>query len=405
VGHDREVTDRTGSRPPVTPAAAAVLPLRHEPHLESTIYAATPGKRAARADHPTAASRVDATASTYVGRRMAPRPVDAPSATLGLLTLDRSPASVSRAAGRPDLLDTGTINRVLAGLEPADQTTSFVGEITAAMPLVDVPAPSVTVCTPGKRRAVKVSSRRRGPLFRGLPSAPLLLGFAALAVSAGGAIAAGQPAVVDSNQAGFTQASALNGIGGTGSVGTKRDATASRDSARGALAESAPAPVPAPVEAAAVARTGKLSELGSKAERYVALVKANQWQVPLDSYRLTARFGQYGLWASYHTGLDFAAPSGTPIHAIANGVVTSAGYDGSYGNKTVVTLDDGTELWYCHQTAFAVSVGDTVQGGETIGYVGSTGNVTGPHVHIEVRPGGGDPIDPYQAFIENGVQP
>ena len=70
-------------------------------------------------------------------------------------------------------------------------------------------------------------------------------------------------------------------------------------------------------------------------------------------YRLTAdvrRGGPY--WSSgYHTGLDFAAPSGTPIMAVANGVVTSVGYEGAYGNKTVVTLEDGTEIWYCHQTS------------------------------------------------------
>ncbi len=103
-------------------------------------------------------------------------------------------------------------------------------------------------------------------------------------------------------------------------------------------------------------------------------------------YRLTAEFGDYGLWSHYHTGLDFAAPSGTSIRAIANGVVTSVGYDGAYGNKTVITLEDGTELWFCHQTSFLVNEGDTVTAGDVIGTVGSTGNVTGPHLHLEVRP-------------------
>jgi murein DD-endopeptidase MepM/ murein hydrolase activator NlpD len=85
--------------------------------------------------------------------------------------------------------------------------------------------------------------------------------------------------------------------------------------------------------------------------------------------------------------------------------VTSVGYDGSYGNKTVVTLEDGTELWYCHQTAYAVASGQEIRAGEVIGSVGSTGNVTGPHVHIEVRPGAGDPVDPYAAMLAHGVQP
>ena len=86
-------------------------------------------------------------------------------------------------------------------------------------------------------------------------------------------------------------------------------------------------------------------------------------------------------------------------------ITSTTPYDGAYGNKTVIRLDDGTELWYCHQNAFAVSVGDTVLQGETIGYVGSTGHVTGPHVHIEVHPGGGDPVDPYPAFQQHGVTP
>ena len=84
-------------------------------------------------------------------------------------------------------------------------------------------------------------------------------------------------------------------------------------------------------------------------------------------------------------------------------MVISAGYDGSYGNKTVVTLEDGTELWYCHQTSFVVSVGDTVRAGEVIGYVGSTGHVTGSHLHVEVHPGGGDPVDPYAAMQQHGL--
>ena len=85
--------------------------------------------------------------------------------------------------------------------------------------------------------------------------------------------------------------------------------------------------------------------------------------------------------------------------------MTFAGYDGAYGNKTVVILEDGTELWYCHQTTQYVSVGDVVTGNEVIGTVGSTGNVTGSHLHVEVRPGGGDPVDPYAAFQVHGVQP
>jgi peptidoglycan hydrolase-like protein with peptidoglycan-binding domain len=95
-----------------------------------------------------------------------------------------------------------------------------------------------------------------------------------------------------------------------------------------------------------------------------------------------------------HTGLDFPEPSGTPIHAAGVGVVSFAGFNtGGYGNLTVVTHRLGFETWYAHQSRIAVHVGQSVSGGMTIGYVGSTGHSTGPHLHFEVRHFG-TPIDP-----------
>jgi len=135
-------------------------------------------------------------------------------------------------------------------------------------------------------------------------------------------------------------------------------------------------------------------------------IAKNQWVLPTTGYHLTARFGMSGgLWSSNHTGLDFAAPSGTPIVAVADGTITKTGYDGSYGNKTVETLKDGTEIWYCHQSVFSVQPGDRIRGGHRIGSIGATGNVTGPHLHLEVRPGGGDPVDPYNALVHQGLKP
>lgn len=124
------------------------------------------------------------------------------------------------------------------------------------------------------------------------------------------------------------------------------------------------------------------------------LIRPLPWQAPVAGYRITGQFGDSGNWSSVHTGLDFAVGYGTPIHAITGGVVTEAVYDGSYGNKVVVTTDDGTEIWYCHQDALEVSVGQRLETGQLLGHVGMTGNTTGPHVHVEVRPHGGDPVDP-----------
>jgi murein DD-endopeptidase MepM/ murein hydrolase activator NlpD len=232
-----------------------------------------------------------------------------------------------------------------------------------------------------------------------------MLGLAALAISAGGAVTAAGGLDSESTPR-FSQASALSGASSIGTVSLLDRSTVSRDSRRDALADAADEKLVDQAEAQSKQRDAALAKYAQEIEQQAAKLALNQWQLPVSGYHLTARFGDYsGLWSHYHTGLDFAAPSGTEIHAVANGVVTSVGYDGAYGNKTVITLDDGTELWYCHQTSYVVNVGDTVSGGDLIGYVGSTGNVTGPHLHLEVRPGGGDPVDPYAALVVHGLQP
>jgi murein DD-endopeptidase MepM/ murein hydrolase activator NlpD len=181
-----------------------------------------------------------------------------------------------------------------------------------------------------------------------------------------------------------------------------------RDSSRQALEDTVKAGLKEPRSAQAREENAELAELAANAEQAVQEILENAWKLPLGSgvYRLTARFGQCsGLWSHCHTGLDFAAPEGTPILALANGEVTTTDWAGAYGNRTIVTLQDGTEIWYCHQSAFGAEVGDQVVGGQPIGFVGTTGNSTGPHLHLEVRPGGGDAVDPFQALTVHGLQP
>lgn len=139
-------------------------------------------------------------------------------------------------------------------------------------------------------------------------------------------------------------------------------------------------------------------------DKFAKELERNQWVVPVTGYHLTARFGQRsGLWSTVHTGLDFAGPSGSTIVSVAAGVVKSTGYEGAYGNRTIITLRDGTDIWYCHQSRIAVSVGQTVGPGDVIGYTGSTGNVTGPHLHLEVHPGGGAAVDPETVLRQHNV--
>ncbi|MCW2770630.1 MAG: hypothetical protein JWR27_2063 [Aeromicrobium sp.] len=159
-------------------------------------------------------------------------------------------------------------------------------------------------------------------------------------------------------------------------------------------------------KAQAAQRAIALKNLAQKVNNEADRQKQNQWVLPVTGYHLTARFGQSsGLWATVHTGLDFAGPAGTTIVSVAAGTVKSTGYEGAYGNRTVITLLDGTDIWYCHQSSIAVKPGDKVGPSDVIGYTGSTGNVTGPHLHLEIHPNGGTAIDPYAGLIAHGVTP
>jgi murein DD-endopeptidase MepM/ murein hydrolase activator NlpD len=273
---------------------------------------------------------------------------------------------------------------------------------------VDHPTPATTTRAARPTGGGKRKAARRRTVTSPLPSAPTVIGAVAILAAAGGAVAFGQGQLpADDNIALSAGASdSLNGTDAFGFGGDARAEAISRDTDRQAQADAADKSIQQVVEEQSAQRNAKLASLAVSAEKRADQIAKNLWVLPTIGYHLTARFGQAsGLWSHNHTGLDFAAPSGNPIFAVANGVITDAGYDGAYGNKTVETLPDGTEIWYCHQSTIAVNIGDKVIQSEQIGTLGSTGNTTGPHVHIEVHPGGGDPVDPYPEFVFHGVTP
>jgi murein DD-endopeptidase MepM/ murein hydrolase activator NlpD len=152
---------------------------------------------------------------------------------------------------------------------------------------------------------------------------------------------------------------------------------------------------------ALVGRRAVLAQYG-----YTGDPDAVQAVLPLASYRVSAGFGLTGpLWEAEHGGQDFGASYGDQIVAVSAGTVTEVAYSGPYGLRTIVTLPDGTEIWYCHQTDVSVYTGQLVDVADPIGTVGSTGNTTGPHLHLEVRPGGGSPIDPMDWLRATGLNP
>ncbi|MCF3961121.1 peptidoglycan DD-metalloendopeptidase family protein [Streptomyces fuscigenes] len=129
-----------------------------------------------------------------------------------------------------------------------------------------------------------------------------------------------------------------------------------------------------------------------------------KYLLPVKRRGLSAYFGQAGVnWMSVHTGIDFPVMTGTPVMAVTDGTVRTQ-WNSSYGNMAIVTAADGTETWYCHLSSTRVRSG-SVKAGDVIAYSGNTGNTTGPHLHFEVRPGGGAAIDPLPWLRGHGLDP
>lgn len=136
------------------------------------------------------------------------------------------------------------------------------------------------------------------------------------------------------------------------------------------------------VQLAALARAATLLS------DYQPLAQSFRW--PLRG-RITSGYGWRNISVggnTFHGGIDIAAPPGTPVAAARSGVVSRASWMGAYGNVVFIEHSDGSQTRYAHLSRFAVEVGQFVAQGETIGYVGSTGASTGPHLHFEIRVGG-----------------
>ncbi|MFF5702412.1 M23 family metallopeptidase [Streptomyces sp. NPDC012794] len=129
-----------------------------------------------------------------------------------------------------------------------------------------------------------------------------------------------------------------------------------------------------------------------------------KFSVPVAQRGLSASFGQAGgMWMSVHTGIDFPVSYGTPVMAATDGTVRTQ-WNSAYGNMAIVTSPDGTETWYCHLGSTKIRSGK-VKAGDVIAYSGNSGNSTGPHLHFEVRPGGGSAVDPLAWLRSHGLDP
>ncbi|MFC4146169.1 M23 family metallopeptidase [Micromonospora mangrovi] len=127
------------------------------------------------------------------------------------------------------------------------------------------------------------------------------------------------------------------------------------------------------------------------------------WVIPMKGAEITSCYGPR--WGTLHAGIDFAMPSGTPIHAAAAGTVVQAGDAGDgYGNSVFIDHGNGYLTHYAHQSSLKVTVGEKVSAGEVIGYEGATGDATGPHLHFEVHKGQmWNQIDPAPFLRARGI--
>ncbi|MDO5669666.1 MAG: M23 family metallopeptidase [Corynebacterium sp.] len=119
------------------------------------------------------------------------------------------------------------------------------------------------------------------------------------------------------------------------------------------------------------------------------------------SGRFTSGYG--ARWGAMHQGIDIADPIGTPVLAVMDGNVISAGPAQGFGKWVRVQHDDGSISVYGHVHTIDVSLGQRVTAGDQIATIGNEGRSTGPHLHFEIRPDGNNPVDPVTWFAQQGI--
>ncbi|MEU9005761.1 LysM peptidoglycan-binding domain-containing M23 family metallopeptidase [Streptomyces sp. NPDC048551] len=193
---------------------------------------------------------------------------------------------------------------------------------------------------------------------------------------------------------------------------TKAPAADEAPSDQGATGDTAADAAPAPKSAAPQGQRTRVpaqrpAPAGSTAPaESAAPATGSGFVAPVDGGTSTPYHQSGSMWSSgYHTGVDFIASTGTTVKAVGAGTVVSAGWGGAYGNEVIIKHADGKYSQYGHLSQLSVSAGQSVTAGQRIGLSGATGNVTGPHLHFEIRtgPSYGSDIDPLAYLRSKGV--
>src|SRR5699024_3668139 len=168
---------------------------------------------------------------------------------------------------------------------------------------------------------------------------------------------------------------------------------ASRDGRRG--------PSPAEEDRADTLTLMAGSQQEEAQERREATEPPATWVMPVRQAPFTSGYGQR--WGRLHAGNDYGVDVGTPVRSMGDGTVLAAGEMAGYGIRVDIEYADGTVSRYGHLSSTSVDEGDEVTRGEVVAESGNTGHSTGPHLHLEIRPGDGDPVDPSPWLARHGL--
>ncbi|MFF3344489.1 M23 family metallopeptidase [Streptomyces sp. NPDC002779] len=316
-------------------------------------------------------------------------------------SFDQQPTATFEQVAAEEASYDGTSYRETSYEEPApgEGESSDTGEIPDVTPLLDDEEESAPA--PGSRAAARTASRsrRRPPAKRSalltiaVPSA-CVMGVAGIAAASVGTLTPDeQETTATASDAQAVKPSTANNMLDTQleSLSAGADDFADRASRTQERID---------LKAEQEAERKKAAEEAARKERL-----RPKFALPVAQHGLSAYYGQAGInWMSVHTGIDFPVAYGTPVLAATDGTVRTQ-WNSAYGNMMIVTAMDGTETWYCHLSTYQVASGTAVKAGDQIAFSGNSGNSTGPHLHFEVRPGGGSAIDPLAWLRSHGLEP
>ncbi|WP_329450861.1 M23 family metallopeptidase [Streptomyces sp. NBC_01724] len=259
----------------------------------------------------------------------------------------------------------------------------------------------------GKHRAPNRLTRKSAQIagIAALATTGVIGGLASPALAAG----TEAPSVSDT---GLNQVIAIEGtlaqqVATQADVQKRQAEVAAKAKAAAEARAAAKAKAEANAKAKAEARAKAARDVKARAARSAERTRLGAFQLPVAGSYVTTGYKSSGsLWSSgRHSGIDFHAASGSSVVAVGAGTVVEAGWGGAYGNNIVLRMTDGTYTQYGHLSSIGVSVGQSVGAGQRIGFSGSTGNSTGPHLHFEARttPSYGSDMDPVAYLRAHGV--